>query len=262
MIKFFRRIRLKLLSENPSAGRAGKFSKYLIYAFGEIVLVVIGILIALQINNWNEQRKTNRQEQTLLGALRQEFVHNQKELQTVIGINRNNIEGAGEFASILSPKKTDLSEIEIAKYWNKAFRQEAIYRPSLGVLNEAINSGNLSIIKNNELRNILSSFEADLQQLRKQEETVFDFRLKCYQSLRNSGNFRKILDNVKDTETWYKLSPSPFENSNKLLLQSETFENDIVLFIGTSVYLENNFLIPLKNRMSESLQILDSEIDD
>ena len=50
MIKFFRKIRQNLLSEN-------KFSKYLIYAIGEIILVVIGILIALQINNWNESEK-------------------------------------------------------------------------------------------------------------------------------------------------------------------------------------------------------------
>ena len=50
MIKFFRHIRQKLLTEN-------KFSKYLLYAVGEILLVVIGILIALQINNWNERRK-------------------------------------------------------------------------------------------------------------------------------------------------------------------------------------------------------------
>ncbi|MCZ4408210.1 DUF6090 family protein [Cryomorphaceae bacterium 1068] len=50
MIKFFRHIRQKLLIEN-------KASKYLLYAFGEIILVVIGILIALQINNWNESRK-------------------------------------------------------------------------------------------------------------------------------------------------------------------------------------------------------------
>ncbi|NND07460.1 MAG: hypothetical protein HKN87_13870 [Saprospiraceae bacterium] len=47
MIKFFRKIRQQLLTEN-------KFSKYLIYALGEILLVVIGILIALQINNWNQ----------------------------------------------------------------------------------------------------------------------------------------------------------------------------------------------------------------
>jgi len=50
MIKFFRKIRQKLLTEN-------KFSKYLLYAIGEIILVVIGILIALQINNANENRK-------------------------------------------------------------------------------------------------------------------------------------------------------------------------------------------------------------
>lgn len=50
MIKFFRKIRQRLLTEN-------KFSKYLIYAIGEIILVVIGILVAININNWNENRK-------------------------------------------------------------------------------------------------------------------------------------------------------------------------------------------------------------
>lgn len=59
MIKFFRKIRQKLLSEN-------KFSKYLIYAIGEIVLVVIGILIALQINNKNDERKNEQKVQNLL----------------------------------------------------------------------------------------------------------------------------------------------------------------------------------------------------
>jgi len=53
MIKFFRKIRQQLLTEN-------KFSKYLIYAIGEIVLLVIGILIALQINNWNENQKKGK----------------------------------------------------------------------------------------------------------------------------------------------------------------------------------------------------------
>jgi hypothetical protein len=56
MIKFFRKIRQKMLTEN-------KFSKYLIYAVGEIILVVIGILIALQINNWNEKKKLDQKTQ-------------------------------------------------------------------------------------------------------------------------------------------------------------------------------------------------------
>jgi len=62
MIKFFRRIRQKLLREN-------QFSKYLLYAIGEILLVVIGILIALQINNWNETRKSKKVELKILQEL-------------------------------------------------------------------------------------------------------------------------------------------------------------------------------------------------
>ena len=73
MLKFFRRIRQNLLSEN-------KFSKYMLYAIGEIILVVIGILIALQINNWNEGRKDRAKEQELLAQLRSEYQSNLDQL--------------------------------------------------------------------------------------------------------------------------------------------------------------------------------------
>lgn len=63
MTKFFRKIRYNLMDKNPSSAKASagmKTGKYLKYAIGEIVLVVIGILIALQINNWNEHRKKEK----------------------------------------------------------------------------------------------------------------------------------------------------------------------------------------------------------
>jgi hypothetical protein len=66
MIKLFRKTRQRLLTENLPNGQAGKFSKYLLYAIGEIVLVVIGILIALSINNWNEDKKLKHTEQKVL----------------------------------------------------------------------------------------------------------------------------------------------------------------------------------------------------
>jgi len=72
MIKFFRRIRRKLLLEN-------NFSKYLIYAIGEIILVVIGILIALQVNNWNESKKEERIEQQLIELLITDLEEKRKE---------------------------------------------------------------------------------------------------------------------------------------------------------------------------------------
>ncbi len=67
MLAFFRKIRQSLLSDS-------NFSKYLIYAIGEIVLVVIGILIALQINNWNEEKKTAENVKTLLIALQSDLI--------------------------------------------------------------------------------------------------------------------------------------------------------------------------------------------
>jgi len=72
MIKFFRKIRQNLLSE-------GKTGKYFKYAIGEIILVVIGILIALSINNWNENRKLNNKTQVYLKLLLEDF--NQESLK-------------------------------------------------------------------------------------------------------------------------------------------------------------------------------------
>lgn len=73
MIKFFRKIRQQLLTEN-------RFRKYLIYAFGEIVLVVIGILIALSINNWNEDRKERETEKELIDELHVTVKNNHESL--------------------------------------------------------------------------------------------------------------------------------------------------------------------------------------
>lgn len=74
MINFFRKIRQHLLIEN-------KFSKYLLYAIGEIILVVIGILIALQINTWNEEKKDRIKEQEILLDLVENLEINKKILE-------------------------------------------------------------------------------------------------------------------------------------------------------------------------------------
>ena len=67
MIKIFRNVRQQVLSQN-------KFSKYILYAIGEIILVVIGILIALQVNNWNEGRKSNIRAHDLLREMQVEII--------------------------------------------------------------------------------------------------------------------------------------------------------------------------------------------
>ncbi len=72
MVKFFRKIRQNLLMEN-------KTGKYFKYAIGEIILVVIGILIALQINNWNKKRKINNEIESVFSLLEQELETNIKQ---------------------------------------------------------------------------------------------------------------------------------------------------------------------------------------
>lgn len=82
MIKFLKRIRYNLMDKNETG-------KYLKYALGEIVLVVIGILIALQINNWNEFKKERKQERKVLIELLTSLEHNYDRMISD-SINRSN----------------------------------------------------------------------------------------------------------------------------------------------------------------------------
>ena len=77
MIKFFRKIRLNLLSE-------GKTGKYFKYAIGEIILVVIGILIALQINNWNETKKERNYEHYILTEIGNNLSADEIQIQEIL----------------------------------------------------------------------------------------------------------------------------------------------------------------------------------
>ena len=80
MIKFFRHIRQRMIKEN-------RVSKYLLYAIGEIVLVVIGILIALQLNNWNGEQKRSKQEVELLVEMRENLANDLADCRYNIGMN-------------------------------------------------------------------------------------------------------------------------------------------------------------------------------
>lgn len=81
MITFFRKIRQKMLTEN-------KFSKYLLYAIGEIFLVVIGILLALQVNNWNEARKANNISDITLKKLYAELEEAKSQVAASLEVNK------------------------------------------------------------------------------------------------------------------------------------------------------------------------------
>jgi len=77
MIKFFRKIRYNLMEQN-------KTGKYFKYAIGEIVLVVIGILIALLISNWNENRKFDNKIKSVYSIIQNDLLSDIKIIDDVI----------------------------------------------------------------------------------------------------------------------------------------------------------------------------------
>ena len=105
MIKFFRKIRQNLLSE-------GKTGKYLKYAIGEIVLVVIGILIALQINNWNQQRILEKQSQQVLLNLREEINENKTELERATEFLKQRVDKRLEYLNSSGQNVSDSEKIK------------------------------------------------------------------------------------------------------------------------------------------------------
>ena len=188
MIKFFRKIRQKLLSEN-------KFSKYLIYAIGEIVLVVVGILIALQINNQNIYTQERSIEKTYLIALKEEFKTNKNKLDETIALNNNIIVGVDNLIGLFQKNVIDtISEKVVVNYFFETFSNEVNYTPSTGVLTEIISSGNLKLIQNQELKQKLASFESSLEQISHQENEINIPRLEMMQHFRNQANYKRYLE--------------------------------------------------------------------
>ena len=152
MIKFFRHIRKSLLMKN-------KTGKYFKYAIGEIILVVIGILIALAINNWNENRKTEQKLNQFLISLKSDLRNDLNEIKVVTedqSIRSDMITKAIELS-----KKPNIKEI-ISKdsiMFYEAGRNFTFF-PTVGVYNAATNAGLIDNINNEELkRSILNLYE-------------------------------------------------------------------------------------------------------
>ena len=159
MIKFFRRIRQNLLMEN-------KTGKYLKYAVGEIVLVVIGILIALQINTWNQQRLNNQKEHNILRELHKEFTENKKQLDTVVKFQKSAFKNSKKLIDLFPIDSKEVNLDSVQSYLNYAIAN-ITFNPSQGTINSLISSSSFDLIKNDTLRKILIGWQdliIDLQE--------------------------------------------------------------------------------------------------
>lgn len=141
MIKFFRKIRQRLIREN-------RFTRYMLYALGEIVLVVVGILIALQINNWNQDRRERVLEDQYLKQIHKEFSNNKEQFEIVLSMHRKCYESC--LWLMANYQNPEVNKDTLRKHLN-LYRWSFTYNPSNSSVNAILNSGNIGIIKDKEL---------------------------------------------------------------------------------------------------------------
>jgi hypothetical protein len=146
----FHRIKKKLIKNN-------KVKNYIKYACGEIILVMLGILLALQVNTWNENRKNSEKEQVILGELNKDFTLNLSKFQEVKKLQYSTYKcGSIVFRNI---NKLDILESRdsVYKYVTGMFGGYTYY-PSNGVVESLISTGDIRYIKNDTLKKYLVSW--------------------------------------------------------------------------------------------------------
>lgn len=141
MIKFFRKIRQNLLLEN-------KTEKYFKYAIGEIVLVVIGILIALQINNWNQNQGIKKQLKNYRTSLLSEIDKDFKEIERIDSLNLSHTSQINEYFSLYNSNIMELDALLSKKKSTNPRTQN--FQSNLYSIDELITSGNISFFKQKE----------------------------------------------------------------------------------------------------------------
>jgi len=252
MISFYRRIRHKLLSD-------GKFSKYITYAIGEIILVVIGILIALSINNWNIVRQERKIERINLIALQTEFTQNKNILNEVINRNALNIEGAEKMMLSFKAGVSDtISEKTIANNTYQTLGNEINFTPNTGVLTEIISSGELRLIQNHELKQKLAAFGSWLTKVKQQEVEVLTSRLQSLDFIINNGNFKSLYTSLGRDMDWETTLDTV---NNRALVTSIGQLNRIILFQQRSFVTTRDYYIPLDQEIESILALIGLELE-
>lgn len=216
MIRFFSKMRFKLATEN-------RMAKYLRYAIGEIMLVVIGILIALQINNWNLERIEKQQETTILANLNKEFSDNLNSLIFRDSLTRITIENLGIiFSTYFSDNFVQPQGAEIDSILSIALNSST-WEPSEYVLNDLKNSGGLSKLRSDELKKLLFEWSRFYENLSDTKRQIKATNTELIAYIKEHGSLR----NIDVTNSGFDYHKSKLRTDNLKLLNDYRFENYI-----------------------------------
>lgn len=227
----------------------------MLYAIGEILLVVIGILIAVQVNNWNENRKARNAERTSMISLKEEFQKNRTDLQDHISWKRSVQEKWDIFLSTISDRHIPAE-------------QRAIRRPlasyvnfiiSNSTLNSLLASGRIENLKNDSLRHLLISWEdvvMDFKQFQEMHRDFVNAELMPFET--------KIIPDISNRRFGFDHSFLSESKEGKTLLNAYndmTYQNILMRnFYWINIQLRE--ISELEKRMNQIIRMLESEINE
>ena len=218
MIKFFRKIRYDLM-EN-------KTGKYFKYAIGEIVLVVFGILIALQINNWNEQRKNRIEEQTLYKSLISSLESDLKDVNDKTQIVNRALYAQNIFMNTsLNNLKEKFNIKEVQDLLYNVSESSRSFFPNYGLYNKITNNNNIDLIRSSELQmSIIELYEqyykryTDLD-LNIEKQSLFSLSTNYFSKIQNyATDYGRYDINFEIMETDYDILKEECRKINMLTL--------------------------------------------
>lgn len=234
MLNFLRKLR-----RNDMKG------KYLKYALGEIILVVIGILIAFQVNEWNGERKNRKELEVIMANMHDEFLENQKQLKEYQEFQESAQSAAILISSIIGRSREEIASHNIDSLFYVALPAAEFY-PSSRSIENIVQSGRLGLIKDQALVNKLYQWDIKLGLLRDRENTQDDWINNFLIPFAVKHISFKEMDRYGNHD-WYQ--PSTLPRDYYPVFQNFEFEN----MMDNMIYLQNATEI----RIVELGQLLD-----
>ena len=223
MLTFFRRIRKGLLD-------GGATRKYLVYAIGEIALVVIGILIALQINNWNEWRKDRNAEHIMIQTLKKELVLNREQFKRRVLRRFENEKSSVYLLKLTKPNPNHISPDSFSYHLTEALFL-TYPNPRRGVIDRIINGDEFNLIQFDSLKILLNEYHASLNNIKVLEERTIEYgndvSQLTYQKISLLNRVKRIAgrSDFYEKEVFDQLEGSKFVDKPELVLSSNYFED-------------------------------------
>ncbi|NQY07005.1 MAG: hypothetical protein HRT68_12675 [Flavobacteriaceae bacterium] len=238
-----------------------KTRKYFKYVIGEILLIVTGILIALQINNWNENRKNYNIEQSTLISLKSDLESALVQLNEKILQNKSYKERDSILLDVIHFKK-DISEDNFLR-----LTLDHIYSPGFspesGTLNEILFTGKMEIIQNRNLRKHISNWNKFMDELKEVDQilTHFDLQVKTPLYSKQIPYRKRIIPFLNyNPKINYEFPKSNFEWNSKELLQNKEFENMLSNYIIYSKF-QYDRLLNIKENINEMITLINQDIN-